>query len=154
QTTGGRWPWIFACSSRRVGARRICDRREYPGERDYRAHSFANSASEEYETVGSGVSQRLRRIGDPPMATILVVDDEKNYRWMLEELLEGEEHDVLTCEKVSDALEVLRESRIDLLLTDLRMSETDGMTLLAQAREISPTTTTILMTAYGTIERA
>ena len=46
------------------------------------------------------------------MATILVVDDEKNYRWMLEELLEGEEHDVLTCDKVSDALEVLRESRM------------------------------------------
>jgi two-component system, NtrC family, response regulator len=88
------------------------------------------------------------------MATILVVDDEKNYRWMLKELLEVEQYDVSTCEKVSDALAVLRESRIDLLLTDLRMGEADGMTLLAQARKISPTTTTILMTAYGTIERA
>jgi two-component system, NtrC family, response regulator len=88
------------------------------------------------------------------MATILVVDDEKNYRWMLKELLEVEQYDVSTCEKVSDALAVLRESRIDLLLTDLRMGEADGMTLLAKAREISPTTTTILMTAYGTIERA
>jgi two-component system, NtrC family, response regulator len=88
------------------------------------------------------------------MATILVVDDEKNYLWMLKELLQGDGHDVVTCDKVSDALEVLRESKIDLLLTDLRMAETDGMTLLAQAREISPTTTSILMTAYGTIERA
>ena len=88
------------------------------------------------------------------MATILVVDDEKNYRWLLKELLEVEQHDVLTCEKVSDALMALRESKIDVLLTDLRMGEVDGMTLLSQAREVSPTTTTILMTAYGTIERA
>jgi len=87
------------------------------------------------------------------MATILVVDDENNYLWMLKELLQGEGHEVVTCNKVPDALEVLRESKIDVLLTDLRMSEMDGMTLLAQAREISPTTTTMLMTAYGTIER-
>ncbi|HXX75384.1 MAG TPA: sigma-54 dependent transcriptional regulator [Nitrospiraceae bacterium] len=88
------------------------------------------------------------------MATILVVDDEKNYLWMLKELLQGEGYDVVTCDKALDALEILRESKIDLLLTDLRMGETDGMTLLARARETSPTTTTILMTAYGTIERA
>jgi len=87
------------------------------------------------------------------MATILVVDDEKNYLWMLKELLQGEGYDVVTCDKALDALEILRESKIDLLLTDLRMGETDGMTLLARARETSPTTTTILMTAYGTIER-
>ena len=88
------------------------------------------------------------------MATILVVDDEKNYLWMLEELLRGEGYDVLTSDTASEALAVLREARIDLLLTDLRMTEMDGMTLLAQAREISPATSIILMTAYGTIERA
>jgi len=88
------------------------------------------------------------------MATILVVDDEKNYLWMLKELLQGEGHDVVTCDKAPDALDILRDSKIDLLLTDLRMNETDGMTLLARARQTSPTTTTILMTAYGTIERA
>jgi len=88
------------------------------------------------------------------MATILVVDDEKNYLWMLEELLRGEGYDVVTCEKGSDALLVLRESKIEVLLTDLRMAEMDGLTVLEKAREISPATSTLLMTAYGTIERA
>jgi two-component system NtrC family response regulator len=88
------------------------------------------------------------------MATVLVVDYEKNYLWMLEELLRDEGYDIVTSETVSEALEVLREARIDVLLTDFRLTEMDGMTLLVRARDISPTTTTILMTAYGTIERA
>lgn len=88
------------------------------------------------------------------MATVLVVDDEKNYLWMLEELLRGEGYDVVTCEKGSDALSVLREATVDVLLTDLRMAEMDGLTVLEKAREISPATSTLLMTAYGTIERA
>jgi two-component system NtrC family response regulator len=88
------------------------------------------------------------------MATVLVVDDEKNYLWMLEEFLRGEGFDVVTCEKGSDALAVLREARIDVLLTDLRMAEMDGLTVLEKTREISPATSTLLMTAYGTIERA
>ncbi len=88
------------------------------------------------------------------MATVLVVDDEKNYRWMLDELLRGEGFDVITCEKGTDALAALRDTSIDVLLTDLRMAEMDGLTVLQQARVISPSTSTILMTAYGTIERA
>ncbi len=88
------------------------------------------------------------------MATVLVVDDEKNYLWMLEELLRGEGFDVITCEKGSDALVVLREAKVEVLLTDLRMAEMDGLTVLEKAREISPATSTLLMTAYGTIERA
>ncbi len=88
------------------------------------------------------------------MAVILVIDDEKNYLWMLEELLGGEGFDVVTCEKGAEALTLLGQSTIDVLLTDLRMAEMDGMTILKRARELSPATSTLLMTAYGTIERA
>src|SRR6266852_4849559 len=88
------------------------------------------------------------------MATILVVDDEKNYLWMLGELFQGEGYEVLTCERAGDALPLLAEGRVDLLLTDLRMAEMDGMALLAHAREVSPATSTIIMTAFGTVERA
>src|SRR5215467_11059688 len=88
------------------------------------------------------------------MATVLVVDDEKNYLWLLDELLRGEGYDVVTCEKGSDALKVLREAMVDVLLTDLRMAEMDGLTVLDKTREISPATSMLLMTAYGTIERA
>jgi DNA-binding NtrC family response regulator len=88
------------------------------------------------------------------MTTVLIVDDEKNYLWMLDELLRGEGYDVVTCEKGSDALSVLRESPVDVLLTDLRMAEMDGLMILDGARDISHATSTILMTAYGTVERA
>src|SRR2546425_12385724 len=43
------------------------------------------------------------------MATILVVDDEKNYLWMLEELFQGEGYEVLTCERAEEALPLLAE---------------------------------------------
>ncbi|HKW85871.1 MAG TPA: sigma-54 dependent transcriptional regulator [Nitrospiraceae bacterium] len=88
------------------------------------------------------------------MATILVVDDEKNYLWMLEELFQTEGYEVLTCEEGSQALALLRDGRVDLLLTDLRMVEMDGLVLLTQALGIAPHVSTIIMTAYGTIERA
>src|SRR5438445_8665594 len=88
------------------------------------------------------------------MATILVVDDEKNYLWMLEELFQSEGYEVLTCERAEDALPLLTEGRVDLLLTDLRMAEMDGMALLGRVREMSPASSTIIMTAFGTVERA
>ena len=88
------------------------------------------------------------------MATILVVDDEKNYLWMLEELFQGEGYEVLTCERAEEALPLLAEGRVDLLLTDLRMAEMDGMALLGRVREMSPASSTIIMTAFGTVERA
>src|SRR3989442_15856161 len=88
------------------------------------------------------------------MATILVVDDEKNYLWMLEELFQSEGYEVLTCERAEDALPLLAEGRVDLLLTDLRMAEMDGMALLGRGREKSPATSAIIMTALGTVKRA
>src|SRR5438046_8336357 len=87
------------------------------------------------------------------MPTILVVDDEKNYLWMLRELFETAGHEVVTCEKASDALTRLQEGGVDLLLSDLRLAETDGMDLLARTRELGPVST-IIMTAYGSVERA
>ncbi len=88
------------------------------------------------------------------MATILVVDDEKNYLWVLEELFKSEGYDVLTCDKAADALALLRQEPVDLLLTDLRMAEMDGMALLTKVRDCAPAVSTIVMTAYGTVERA
>jgi two-component system NtrC family response regulator len=78
----------------------------------------------------------------------------KNYLWMLGEVLLQEGHKVLTCQKSADAKPLLDEGRIDLLLTDLRMEEVDGMALLTHARSVSPSTSVIMMTAYGSVERA
>src|SRR2546428_8403438 len=87
------------------------------------------------------------------MATILVVDDEKNYLWMLEELFQGEGYGVLTCERAEEALPLLAEGRVDLLLTDLRMAEMDGMALLGRVREMSPNSSSIIMNAFGKVGR-
>jgi two-component system NtrC family response regulator len=88
------------------------------------------------------------------MTTILVVDDMKNYLWMLSELLQQQGYEVLTSDKAADAKNLLADGQIDLLLTDLRMEEEDGMALLTYARSASPATSVIMMTAYGSIERA
>jgi two-component system NtrC family response regulator len=88
------------------------------------------------------------------MATVMVVDDEKNYLWMLEELLRGEGYEVITFDKGTEALKALADNPVDVLLTDLRMAEMDGLTVLERTQEISPATSMLLMTAYGTIERA
>ena len=70
------------------------------------------------------------------MPTILIVDDEKNYLWMLEELLRDHGYDVVTCEKGSEALVRLTEMPIDLLLTDLKMAEMDGMSILSDGLQL------------------
>lgn len=88
------------------------------------------------------------------MATILVVDDERNYLWMLSELFREGGYEVLTSESATEAMPLLNEGRVDLLLTDLRMAEIDGLGLLAYAKDNYPAVSTIVMTAYGSVERA
>jgi two-component system NtrC family response regulator len=88
------------------------------------------------------------------MATVLIVDDEPNYCWMLSELLQQVGHETVTAAKSVEALEIIRLGDVDVLVTDLRMAETDGMQLLAQARTVAPWLSVIIMTAYGTVDRA
>jgi two-component system NtrC family response regulator len=82
------------------------------------------------------------------------VDDEKNYLWMLGELFQTAGHEVLTAEKAAEALKLLQQGHVDVLITDLRLAEMDGMALVAQARDMAGPVSTIVMTAYGSIERA
>ncbi len=88
------------------------------------------------------------------MDTILIVDDEKNYLVVLEALLSPEGYEIITSEKAQDALRVIREADVDLVLTDMKMPGMTGMELLGEARKIKPELPIIMMTAYGTIEMA
>jgi two-component system NtrC family response regulator len=88
------------------------------------------------------------------METILVVDDEKNYLVVLEALLGPEGYEMLTAENATDALKVVRESDIDLIITDMKMPGMSGMELLEECKKIKPDLPVIMMTAYGTIEMA
>ena len=87
-------------------------------------------------------------------ASILVVDDETAHLETLERLFDKEGYEVLTAEDGDDALDILRDRSVNLVITDLKMPGTDGMDLLRLTKKLRPDTEVILMTAFGTVERA
>jgi DNA-binding NtrC family response regulator len=89
------------------------------------------------------------------MASILVVDDEKNMCMALKILLEGDGYTVRTAETGMQALkEVQTNERVDLIISDLRMPDVDGIELLHRLQQQGLKIPLILITAYGSIEVA
>ena len=88
------------------------------------------------------------------METVLIVDDEKNYPRILGAVLEEEGFEVLTANSGAEALEELHASDIDLVLTDMKMPEMDGIDLLAKIKASNPQLPVIMMTAHGTVDKA
>ncbi len=88
------------------------------------------------------------------METILIVDDEKNYLLVLSAVLEEEGHEVLTAQSGPDALEILKSSDIDLVLTDMKMPGMDGMELLERVKMHDVDLPVIMMTAHGSVDKA
>ena len=89
-----------------------------------------------------------------PRGRILVVDDQRNMRATTALLLRSEGYNVLEASTGEEALQTLANSRVDLMLTDLKMEPMDGLTLLKKALEVSPRLQVIMMTAFGSIESA
>ena len=88
------------------------------------------------------------------MAKILLVDDQRNMRTTLAMMLRGADYDVDEASGAGAACEKIETTAYDLVLTDLKMGERDGMDVLRHVRDASPLTEVIVMTAYGTIESA
>ncbi|HUV30943.1 MAG TPA: sigma-54 dependent transcriptional regulator [Acidobacteriota bacterium] len=88
------------------------------------------------------------------MPSILVVEDKDSMRNMLCQTLVEEGYRVDTAEHGKKALDLVRNKSYDLVLTDLRMPDIDGLDVLSGVKEIDEETSVILMTAYGTIEDA
>ncbi len=88
------------------------------------------------------------------METILIVDDEKNYPLILSAVLEEEGFETLTANSGQQALKILKDSDVDLVLTDMKMSVMDGIALLEHVKKKDPELPVIMMTAYGTVEKA
>ncbi|MCU0614441.1 MAG: response regulator, partial [Desulfobacterales bacterium] len=88
------------------------------------------------------------------METILIVDDEKNYPLILSAILEDEGYETLTANSGREALEKLSNSDVDLVLTDMKMPSMDGIELLEKIKAIDSELPVIMMTAYGTVEKA
>lgn len=85
---------------------------------------------------------------------ILVVDDEPDYCEVIRMILLEEQYRVTTCSNGKEALKLLQKEDYDLVVTDLMMPEMNGDELLREIKSIKPSTEVIIMTAYGTIEKA
>ena len=86
--------------------------------------------------------------------SILVVDDEKSQREILEMILGEEGYDVTTAASGEAALKFAKERRFDLALTDLKMTGMDGIELLQHLLAFDSSIIVILLTAHGSIESA
>ncbi|MGW8326017.1 MAG: sigma-54-dependent transcriptional regulator, partial [Desulfobacterales bacterium] len=88
------------------------------------------------------------------METILIVDDEKNYPLILSAILEEEGLETFTANSGRDALEILANTDIDLVLTDMKMPSMDGIELLERIKDKDQDLPVIMMTAHGTVDKA
>lgn len=88
-------------------------------------------------------------------SALLVVDDKHDMLRMLERLIRKElDIDVLSADNGKDALKILSESAVSVVLADIRMPGMDGMELLRRMKERDASLVVVMMTAYGTVEAA
>jgi two-component system, NtrC family, response regulator AtoC len=90
----------------------------------------------------------------PEHKQILVVDDEPNLRRVLSAQLERDGYEVHAAEDGEQALAILKEHHIDLVITDLRMPRIDGMELLRRAQKLDAELPVVMITAHGTVDNA
>ena len=88
------------------------------------------------------------------MAKILVIDDERAIRNTLKEILEMESHEVETAENGRIALDKAKQQQFDLIFSDIKMPEMDGMELLTALREAEIDSPVVMISGHGTIETA
>lgn len=85
---------------------------------------------------------------------ILIVDDERDICTALEFILSRENYDVKTAHSGEKAIDMIKKDNYDVVITDLKMGKIDGMEVLSRTRELSPDTSVIIITAFGSIESA
>jgi DNA-binding NtrC family response regulator len=86
--------------------------------------------------------------------SILIAEDEQVLRESLAELLAGEGYEVLQAPNGKVAHDLVLQRPVDVVITDMRMPEMDGLTLLNHLKQIAPQTPVIVATAFGTVETA
>src|ERR1051325_175732 len=88
------------------------------------------------------------------MANLLIVDDEQSMRQLLTLVFGREGHTVRAAENGRLALEQLRQSPADLIISDVKMPDMGGIELLTAARALVPDAVVVMMTAFATVETA
>ncbi|MEN7548548.1 sigma-54 dependent transcriptional regulator [Rapidithrix thailandica] len=88
------------------------------------------------------------------MKKILIIDDDPTFRLMLKTFLSKKNYNITDVSSAKDCVKLLQSERYDLILTDFRLPDLDGLELLQKIKSISPGTPVIIMTGYGEIRMA
>ena len=88
------------------------------------------------------------------MKNILVVDDDITFCMMLQSYLSKQGYQVFTTQKAEEGLRIIRNQNIDLVLSDYRMPDKNGIELLEDIKKTHPQLPVIIMTSYGDIRLA
>ncbi|MBS2032957.1 MAG: sigma-54-dependent Fis family transcriptional regulator [Deltaproteobacteria bacterium] len=88
------------------------------------------------------------------MSEIVIVEDERNLRELFLDLLGAQGHQVVAFDRLAPAEAHLAKKLPDLLLLDVKLPDGDGQQLLERLRDAPARCPTIVMTAFGTVERA
>ncbi len=83
---------------------------------------------------------------------ILVIDDDPHFLRVLARILSGENFLVTSAAAACDALELLKSAQFDLVISDLRMPDCDGLSFLESLRRSGNTLPVIILTAYGEVD--
>ena len=85
---------------------------------------------------------------------ILIIDDEKSQRDILQGYLSKKGYKVFTAESGSQGIKIINENLVDIVLSDYKMPEMTGLEILAKVSQINPEISFVIITAYGTVENA
>ena len=88
------------------------------------------------------------------MAKILVIDDERSIRNTLKDILEFEKHQVALAENGKSGLESAQNEVYDLIFSDIKMPEMDGIELLSNLMEKEIEAPVVMISGHGNIETA
>jgi two-component system response regulator HydG len=105
-------------------------------------------------TAPNWKEEPLRMDASTEKGRVLIIDDQRNMRATLAMLLRGNGYEVDAAANGREGQELGAAGAYDLVLTDLRMGELDGIDVLRAIKQAQPLTEVIVMTAYGTIESA
>ena len=84
----------------------------------------------------------------------LVIDDDKVALELLKYQLEREGYETILAERGEEGLGFIRDSEFDIILTDLNLPDISGIEMVRRSKEIAPQTEIIMVTGYGSVEKA
>ncbi len=88
------------------------------------------------------------------MREILVIEDNEELRDILKEALSTDDYIVKDAPSAEEGLEIFKERSFDIVITDLKLPEKDGIDVLKEVKRTEPAAEVIIITAYGTVDRA